>query len=610
VTGLLAQVGIFLAATVIAVPLFHRLRLSAVLAYLASGMVIGPWGLGLITDVESILHFAEFGVVLLLFVIGLELQPSRLLALRRTIFGLGAAQVVATTLVLATLGLALGLPLVTAVVAGFGLSLSSTPLVLQMLAERGTLATQHGRAAFGILLFQDLAVLPALAVIPLLGATAAMEGGLSLTRLLAGLGAVATIVLAVRYALRPLLRIVAATGIPDVFTATALLVVIATALLVDAVGLSMALGAFIAGVLLADSEYRHELEADIEPFKGLLLGLLFIAVGMAVNLGLAVTAPLRLAALTAGLMAAKGAILYALGRLGGPLKPQARALALTMVAGGEFGFVLFPLATRAGLMDAATSESLVFAVTASMLLSPLLLLADDRWQRRSRAAAATPAWDDPGPREHRVVIAGFGRVGQIVARILRARGIPFTALEASQTQVDFVRRFGNQIFYGDAARPELLRAAQLETATALVIAVDDQDAAVAIARFARLHYPAVQVFARARNRQHAFRLMETGVANILRETYGSSLEMAVDVLQAVGDTPAEARRTVATFRSHDEATLRAQFEIRDDDNKFLASSQAAARQLEGLFEADRRDDTTAGLPAGPRAGAREQESTR
>lgn len=587
--GLLAQVAVFLAATVVAVPLFRRLRLSAVLGYLASGIAIGPWGLGLVSDVESILHFAEFGVVLLLFVIGLELQPSRLVALRRTVFGLGAAQVTVTTAILAALGLALGLDPAAAAVAGFGLSLSSTPMVLQMLAERGTLASQHGRAAFGILLFQDLAVLPALAAIPLLGATGGTGDGPSAEQLLLAIGAVAAIFVGVRYALRPVLRVVAGTGIPDVFTATALLVVIATALLVDAVGLSMALGAFIAGVLLADSEYRHELEADIEPFKGLLLGLLFIAVGMSVNLGLAVTAPLQLLGLTVGLMATKGAVLYALGRLGGPLRPQAGALALTMLAGGEFGFVLFPLATRAGLVDAATSDALVFAVTASMLASPLLLMAGDWWGQRG--AAATPAaWDDPGPREHRVVVAGFGRFGQIVARILRARGIPFTALEASQTQVDFVRRFGNEIFYGDAARPELLRAARLETATALVIAVDDQEAAVAIARFARLHYPGVKVFARARNRQHAFRLMEAGAAWIIRETYASSLEMATALLEALGDPPAEARRSVAVFRGHDEATLQAQYDIRDDDSKFLASTQAAAAQLERLFEADRHHD--------------------
>ena len=594
-TSLLAQVALFLAATVIAVPLFRRFRLSAVLAYLASGMLLGPFGLALVADVESILHFAEFGVVLLLFVIGLELQPSRLLALRRLVFGLGAAQVLVTTAVLAALGLLAGLTVPAALIAGFGLSLSSTPMVLQLLGERHELKSQHGRAAFGVLLFQDLAVLPVLALLPLLGVAAVAGEGVTRLNPLLGLGAVALIVVAGRYALRPILRIVANTGIPDVFTAAALLLVIATALLVNAAGLSMALGAFIAGVLLADSEYRHELEADLEPFKGLLLGLFFIAVGMSVNLGLVVAVPRTVIALTAGLMAAKGLVLYALGRFASrPLRSQAKSLALVMLAGGEFAFVLFPIAVDAGLIGRDVSELLVLAVTLSMLLSPLLLIADDRWFSRWAGLwfgnAEPPPFDAMVPDDHRVVIAGFGRFGQIVARILRARGIAFTALDANQTQVDFVRRFGNRIFYGDAARPELLRAAQLDKAEVLVIAVDDQDASVKIAEFARQQYPNLKVFARVRNRQHAFRLMELGVPYIMRETYLSSLDMAEQVLEWLGDEPVAARRSVALFRAHDEATLQEQYAIRGDEDKFLATTKASAAQLETLFETDRRDD--------------------
>jgi len=588
-TSLLTQVALFLAATVIAVPLFQRFRLSAVLAYLASGMLIGPFGLKLVADVDSILHFAEFGVVLLLFLIGLELQPSRLLALRRVVFGLGAAQVLATTVVLTGLGLLLGLPVPAAVIAGFGLSLSSTPMVLQLLAERKALASQHGRGAFGILLFQDLAVLPALAVLPLLGVAAARDAEQAGLKPLLALSAVVLIVVAGRYALRPLLRVVAETRIPDVFTAAALLVVIATALLVNAAGLSMALGAFIAGVLLADSEYRHELEADLEPFKGLLLGLFFIAVGMAVNLGLVGEAPLQVLGITVGLMVAKGLVLYGLGSFAtGPLRAQAKSLALVMLAGGEFAFVLFPIAVSAGLVSRDLAELLVLAVTLSMLLSPLLLIADDRWFSRWFSRLEEPRYDEVVPDDHRVVIAGFGRFGQIVARILRARGIPFTALEISQSQVDFVRRFGNRIFYGDAARPEMLRAAQLDKAEVLVIAVDDQDAAVKIAEFARHQYPDLKVFARVRNRQHAFRLMELGVPYVIRETYLSSLDMAEQVLEWLGDEPAAARRSVAMFRAHDEATLQGQFEIRGDEAKFQATAKASAEQLERLFEADRR----------------------
>jgi glutathione-regulated potassium-efflux system ancillary protein KefC/glutathione-regulated potassium-efflux system protein KefB len=420
--------------------------------------------------------------------------------------------------------------------------------------------------------------------VPLFGGRAAGTEGLNLW--FAG-GALVLIVVLGRYALRPVLRWVAATGIPDVFTAAALLLVVATALLVDAAGLSMGLGAFIAGVLLADSEYRHELEADLEPFKGLLLGLFFIAVGMSVNLGLAAEAPLRLLGITAGLMLLKGVALYALGRTQSAVRNQARDLALVMLAGGEFAFVLFPIAVGAGLMDNALAELLILAVTLSMLLSPVLLIADDRWFSRWLHPAATPAYDELKPDEHRVVIAGFGRFGQIVARILRARGIPFTALEASQTQVDFVRRFGNRIFYGDAARPELLRAAQLDRAEVLVVAVDDQDASVRIAEFAKAHYPNVKVFARARNRQHAFRLMEAGVPYVIRETYVSSLEMAEQVLEWLGDDPGAARNSVALFRAHDEATLQRQFAVRDDEEKFMASTRESAAQLEKLFEADR-----------------------
>jgi len=595
VPGLLNQIALFLAATVIAVPLFRHFRLSAVLAYLASGMLIGPFGLRLVADVDNILHFAEFGVVLLLFVIGLELQPSRLLALRRVVFGLGTTQVLLTTALLTGLGFLAGLPWPAALVAGFGLSLSSTPMVLQLLAERAELNSRHGRAAFGILLFQDLAVLPALAILPVLGADAAADAGAPGPNLLLGLGAVALIVIAARYALRPVLRIVAATRIPDVFTAAALLVVVATALLVSAAGLSMALGAFIAGVLLADSEYRHELEADLEPFKGLLLGLFFIAVGMSVNLGLAAAEPGKVLLLTAGLMTGKGLLLYAVGRFvpgiaGTALRFEPRSLALVMLAGGEFAFVLFPIAVTAGLIDQGLADVLVLAVTLSMLLSPLLLIVDG-WIGRWLRPPVAPEFDDVVPDEHRVVIAGFGRFGQIVARILRARGIPFTVLEASQTQVDFVRRFGNRIFYGDAARREMLRAARLDKADALVIAVDDQDAGVKIAGIAIRDYPNVKIFARARNRQHAFRLMEAGVPYIIRETYLSSLEMAEQVLEWLGDTPAVARRSVAMFRAHDEVTMEQQYAVHADEDKFLASTRASAVQLESLFESDKQDES-------------------
>ena len=585
--SLLGQVALFLAATVIAVPLFRRFQLSAVLGYLASGMVIGPWGLKLVTQVGNILQFSEFGVVLLLFVIGLELQPSRLTAMRRVVFGLGAAQVILTTLALAGIGVAIGMAPISAAIAGFGLSLSSTPLVLQLLGERQELNTQHGRGAFGILLFQDVAVLPVLAILPLIAGNGAST--MSWRSVAIGIGAIVVVIAAGRYVVRPLLRVVAKTRIPEVFTAAALLVVVGTAMIVHAAGLSMALGAFLAGVLLADSEYRHELEADLEPFKGLLLGLFFIAVGMSVNLGLMSSAPLRLLGFTIGLMVVKAIVVYLVGRIGRYVRSRARSLALAMLAGGEFAFVLFSIARKQGLLSPADAEILVLAVTLSMLLSPLILMIDDRWLGPWLARGETRPFDRIEAQDHRVVIAGFGRFGQILARILRAKGIRFTALEASQTQVDFVRRFGNRIFYGDAARPELLRSANLEQAEVLIIAVDDVEASVKIADFVSRHYPKVKIFARARNRQHVFRLMEFKVRYIIRETLLSSLDMAVQVLETLGSTRLEARRAVETFRGHDEAMLRRQYAVKDDQEKLLASARESAQQLEQLFEADRAE---------------------
>ncbi|MGH8263384.1 MAG: monovalent cation:proton antiporter-2 (CPA2) family protein [Steroidobacterales bacterium] len=596
----LNEIAIFLAAAVLAVPIFRRFQLSAVLAYLVSGMLIGPWGLKLVTRVESILQFAEFGVVLLLFVIGLELQASRLTAMRRVVFGLGTAQVVLTTLVFMGIGVALGLTSSAAAIAGFGLSLSSTPLVLQLLGERDELATQHGRGAFGILLFQDIAVLPVLAILPLIAGTG--PSGFSWKNLALGMGAIVAVVFAGRYVVRPLLRFVAKARIPEVFTAAALLVVIGTALLVRQAGLSMALGAFLAGVLLAESEYRHELEADIEPFKGLLLGLLFIAVGMSVNLGLMSSAPLRLIGLTVGLMAIKALIVYVVGRAARYVRTRARSLSLAMLAGGEFAFVLFSIAREHGLLSPTDAEILVLAVTLSMLLSPLVLMIDDRWLGPLFSRGAAKPFDQIEAEDHRVVIAGFGRFAQIIARILRAKGIPFTALESSQTQVDFLRRFGNRIYYGDASRPELLRSANLERAEVLIIAVDNVEAAVKIAGFVSRQYPKVKIFVRVRNRQDAFRLMDYKVRYIIRETLLSSLDMAEQVLETLGETRSDARKAVATFRTHDEAMLKRQYAIKDDQEKLLASTKESARQLETLFEADPTEQGAAVEPAVSRAG--------
>ena len=592
-----AQIAVFLGATVLAIPLFRRLRLSSILGYLAAGVVIGPWGLRIIQDTEGVMHTAEFGVVLLLFVIGLELQLSRLRAMRKSVFGLGLAQVVVTTAVFTLIARGLGLPTNAAFVTGFALSLSSTPLVLQLLAERQQLNTHAGRSGFAILLFQDIAVMPVLAILPLLG-THAVEQDLSATLLAIakGLAVLAAIVFGGKYVLRPILRIVAQTKVGEAFTAAALLVVIGTALLVNAFGMSMALGAFVAGLLLADSEYRHELEADIEPFKGLLLGLFFMSVGMAANLGLLIDHPARIAALVAGLLAVKLSLLWLLARITGHPPQAARGLAFALPQAGEFGFVLFSLAAGSRIMDPSIAETLVIVVTISMIASPLLMSLQTQVIEPRLTPTEPREFDRIDSENSRVLIAGFGRVGQIVGRVLRVRKIPFTALEANVTQVDFVRRFGNKVYYGDASRLELLQSAGAARAEVFVLAIDDIEASVRTADLVRKHFPHLKILARARNRQHALRLMDMGVRYLIRETYLSSLDLAQHTLEALGIARAEAVENIKRFDAHDRKTLQSQRELRDDEQKLIQSAQLAAKELESLFEADTERTQETGKP--------------
>ena len=583
----LSQTALLLGAAVLAVSIFRLLRLSSILGYVAAGMVIGPWGLRLVSDVPSIMSFAEFGIVLLLFIIGLELQPTRLWVMRRNVFGLGSAQVIVCAVLLGLAGWLLGLEPIPALLVGFGLSLSSTPLVLQLLAERSQLKSPHGRAAFGILLFQDLAVLPVLAALPLI-APAAAEGtgdGHGIINLPKLLGVMAAIVIGGRLLLRPALRVVARLKVTEVFTAAALLTVITTAILAREAGLSMSLGAFLAGVLLADSEFRHELEADLEPFKGLLLGLFFVAVGMAANLGLLQSEPMRVLAVTGVFLAIKLMAITALGRAAGQSGQSAWKLGFTLPAGGEFAFVLFTLAARERIIDGDLADLLVLAVTLSMMIGPLLLILYDALQRRFGGEPARP-FDGIDESENRVIIAGFGRFGQIVARVLSARRVKFTALDSNQTHVDFVRKFGNKVYYGDASRLDLLRAAGAETASIFVLAIDDVDSSIRTAELVREQFPRLKIFARARNRQHAFALRDLGARYIIRETYVSSLEMAATVLESLGDPSASAKALVRKFRQHDEAVFDAQYAVKDDETKFLATSREAASQLEQLFAAD------------------------
>ena len=587
--SLLAQIAIFLAAAVIAIPIFRYFKLGSVLGYLAAGIIIGPACLGLISKIDTTQHIGEFGIVLLMFVIGLELQPSRLWVMRKPIFGLGLAQVLVTTIGIGSAAyFGFEQTRASALVIGFGLSMSSTALVLQVLAERGQLTSQFGRSAFSILLFQDIAVLPALALLPLLSVAAARNAGPGGWLALKFVAVLATVVIGGRYVLRPMLRIVAATRVAEAFTAAGLLVVIGTALLVSQVGLSLSLGAFLAGVLLADSEFRHELEADIEPFKGLLLGLFFITVGMSANLRLALEKPGLIVGLTLSFMLLKIAVLLAIGRFSGLSLTASRGLAFSLPSGGEFAFVLFGLGATLGIMDSEIAELLVLVVTASMILSPLLLaLHDALFKKKERDDGP---FDTPEELYPKVIIAGFGRFGQIVGRILTARKISFTALEANQTQVDFVRRFGNEVFYGDASRLELLRSAHAENAEVFVLAIDDVEASVRTAELIRKHFPHLKIFARARNRQHAFRLMDLEVRYTIRETFVSSLEMSEKVLETLGLSKSKAIETVRRFRAHDEATMANQQAVKDDESKFLQTTRESAEQLLHLFETDAAEE--------------------
>ncbi len=586
--SLLHETAIFLIAAIIAVSIFNRLGFGSVLGYLAAGVLIGPWGLGLITDVESILHFAELGVVLLLFIIGLELKPQRLWVLRRSVFGFGLAQVLLTGGVLAAIAYEAGLPIKGAVVAGLGLALSSTAFVLQMLAEKKQLTTAHGRAAFSVLLFQDLAVIPILAVLPLLGAVTMLpDGQQAISGVLKVIGAIGGLVFGGHFVLRYVLRAIARAGSIEILTATALLVVIGSALLMDLVGLSMALGAFLAGVLLAESEFRHELQANIEPFKRLLLGLFFIAVGMSANVGLIEREPMQVLAITAGLLAVKFAVLFVLARFFGHSNEGARNIAFALPQGGEFAFVVFSLAVAQQLLTRELSELLIVVVTLTMAATPLLVLFNEkvvsRWARPTRIREFDRIEDDT---DHKVVIAGFGRFGQVIARMLAMRRIPFTAIEANPEQVDVVRRYGNKVYYGDVSRLDLLQAARLDKAKVFVLAINDVAASVRAAETVKRHFPNVRIYAVARDRHHAHLLMDVGVTFLIRETFYSALEMGTQVLQALGESEERARRAREFFRAHDEAALARQHAIYHDETKLIQSAKEAVRELEELFEAD------------------------
>ena len=590
---MLIQTSIFLGAAVCAVPLFKRLGLGAVLGYVAAGIAIGPWALGLVGDVESILHFAEIGVVLLLFIIGLELQPSRLWILRKSVFGLGVVQVGATALVIALVARATGIAWPAAIIIGLGLSLSSTAFALQVLAEKNQLTTRHGRSAFSILLFQDLVVVPVLAIVPLLSPS--VTGADSSDPWLAAASAIAVVIAVVvvgHYLVGRVFKFIAATGIREVFTAASLLLVIGTGLLLESAGLSMALGAFLAGVLLADSEYRHALEADIEPFKGLLLGLFFIAVGMSLDLGLILERPGLAAGLALALLLGKFVLIAILGVATGKGFDASLKLGAVIAQGGEFAFVIFGVATETGVLGTETAALLIVVVTLSMAFTPALFALTEFVAQRRRRSALADKGEPPMQEGHKVIIAGFGRVGQIIGRILRAKRIGFTALDSSPEHIDFVSKFGNKIYYGDASRLDLLEAAGARDASLVVVAIDDVEASLRTVRIVKENFPHLRVYARARNRRHAYLLMDLGVSIFRRETFESSLELARLVLEGLGLPHAQASRLVETFKRHDIERLKLAHASHSDEDRMIYLAKEAAKELEEIFEQDEIQSTT------------------
>ncbi|HRE15730.1 MAG TPA: monovalent cation:proton antiporter-2 (CPA2) family protein [Rhodocyclaceae bacterium] len=582
---MLSQTAIFLAAAVLMVPIARKLGLGAVLGYLAAGVVIGPWGLRLIDDVEAILHFSEFGVVLFLFIIGLELQPSRLWVLRRSVFGLGSAQVLASAAAMACVAIAAGLGWRAAMVVGIALAMSSTALVLQSLAEKQQLTARHGRDAFAILLFQDLAVIPVFALLPMMASGAGL--GFDVLALLKAIAIIALVIVGGRTLLRPAFKWIATLGSRETFTAAALLVVIGTTLLMEYAGLTASLGAFLAGVLLADSEYRHELEADIEPFKGLLLGLFFIAVGMSANLGLLRSEAMPIMGMVVLLMLIKFVVLYLLGRVTDCSNRSSRKLAVALAQGGEFAFVLFQLARQHSLLSATQADWLVVVVTLSMLSAPLLFLLEDKLLAPRLDEQPTQKPFDHVEDPHRaVLIAGFGRVGQVVARLLALKRITFTVLDASPTQVDYVRQFGATAYFGDASRLDVLEAAGIAHAKLFVLAIDDVEASLKTAALVRRHYPELPIYARARNRFHAYKLLDLEVRLLVRETWHGSVALAEQVLLGMALPKDEVDTAIARFMAFDESNLKRQHAIYQDEAMLVASVKQAAEELRALFEAD------------------------
>ncbi len=599
----LLQIALLLTTAGLVAPLAKYIKIGAVLGYLIAGVVIGPHLLGVFRNIGNVVHVAEFGVVLLLFIIGLELRPQRLWAMRRAVFGLGGAQVTVTAVVLTGAMMAAHFGWRQALFVGLALSLSSTAMVLQVLKETGELEARHGRLSFAVLLFQDLAAIPMIALVGFLAAGSAEMPAASLAGAARTIGAIIAVVLAGRYLLGKLYKLVARTGVSEAMTALILLAIVVIVMIMKGVGLSPALGAFIAGTLLADSEYRHDIEANIRPFEGLLLGLFFIAIGMSLDLGVLASQPGVIFASAAGLIALKAAINYGLGRRNGLNSAAARRFAAALAQGGEFAFVLSTAALAAGAIGAGFAGLFNIVVTVTMLATPLILLAEASISARFLKGPAQPQgrFDDMPKDQGHIIIAGLGRFGQIVARVLTARGIAFTALDGDAEQVAVVRRFGGRVFFGDASRLEILRAAQADKARAFVICVSDVTTSLAIAALVRRHYPDVPVFARARDRQHVHTLMDMGVDNIVRETFLSALDLTRRVLVDRGMSDSQARRTIEAFSRSDRDRLYRDYKHQADEVKLRESALRQAQELAELLARDAEVEGSGADPVKPSA---------
>lgn len=584
--SLLFQITIFLAAVLVLVPLGKRFGLATVLGYLITGTILGPSVLNIANDPEAIMELAEYGIIMLMFMIGLELRPQRLWELRRSIFMMGSLQVGITGIILMVLvWLLFRQSFAASLVIGFGLALSSTAFVLQLLSEKKQLVSTHGRQAFSILLFQDMAVIPLLALLPLLSGEDTAHHGVAYFA--AVVATFSGLFLFSRYVMRPLFRFIANSGASELLTAMALFIVLVVVILMNALEVSTTLGAFLTGVLLADSEYRHELEAGIQPFKGLLLGLFFMTVGMGIQLHLFVDMPLLIIGGAIGLMLVKFLVLMAISRLSGYRWPTSVRIGVAIAQGGEFAFVLFSLANQQHILSDKLVNPLTLIVTLSMVLTPLAFYILEKWGEPQFAKSQPDRNFDQIPsHQHTVIISGFGRIGQIVGRLLRLHNIEFTAIDKNVNQVDFVRKFGNAVYYGDPRNPDILRAAGIEHAKLFVMAMDDMEESISVAKYIMRTYPHVKILARARDRQHVYRLRDIGVEHIWRETYLSALGMSYEALIHLGIDKQAAYQNIETFRDYDEELLRRQQTIYTDEQQLIEMNRSAFSELESLFDSD------------------------